>query len=211
MLSGFWDLSIILDNPKPDAKFWLPVSRAHVRACSKVHKVSMRKGYIPGRKGAKITYLPLAPTRPWTQMKDANHPGSPRRTQYKFSWELVSSRFARCPILFKTLRAKESNNVEFIGLIFYCNWKLLFLEDLFSGTSSSSNTDRSEESKIGLMRSYGFLQLQYDLCATFFLSQLENVNAVEVNRRETLFVTESCSSGKIRFWIFQDCKQHGSE
>ena len=144
-------------------------------------------------------------------MKDANHPGSPRRTQYKFSWELVSSRFARCPVLFKTLGTKESNNVEFIGLIFNCNWKLLFLEDLFSGISSSSNTDRSEESKIGLMRSYGFLQLQYDLCATFFLSQLENVNAVEVNRRETLFVTESCSSGKIRFWIFQDCKQHGSE
>ena len=109
------------DNPKPDAKFWLPVSRAHVRACSKVHKVSMRKGYIPGRKGAKITSLPLAPTRPWTQMTDANHPGSPRRTQYKFSWELVSSRFARCPILFKTLGAKESNNVEFIGLIFNCN------------------------------------------------------------------------------------------
>ena len=63
------------DNPKPEAKFWLPVSRAHVRACSKVYKVSMRKGYIPGRKGAKLTSLPLAPTRPCIQMTDANHPG----------------------------------------------------------------------------------------------------------------------------------------
>ena len=62
--------------------------------------------------------------------------------------------------------------------------------------SSSSNTDRSENAKIGLMCTYGFFQLQYDLCATFFLSQLENVNAVEVNCRKTSVVTESCSSGK---------------
>ena len=71
-----------------------------------------------------------------------------------------------------------------------------FWGDLFSEISSSSNIDRSENSNIGLMRTYGFFQLQYDLCATFFLSQLENINAVEVNRRETLVVTESCSSGK---------------
>ena len=38
------------DNPKPEAKFWLPVSRAHVQACSKVHKSHMLKGYDPGRK-----------------------------------------------------------------------------------------------------------------------------------------------------------------
>ena len=58
-------------------------------------------------------------------------------------WELVSSRFARCPILFKPLGAKKSNNVE--------------------------------------------LLVQF------------------------LIVTESCSSGKICFPIFQACKQHGSE
>ena len=69
------------DNPKPDAKFWLPVSRAHVRACSKVHKVSMRKGYIPGRKGAKITYLPLAPTRPFSSMDSDDRCQSPRLSQ----------------------------------------------------------------------------------------------------------------------------------
>ena len=91
------------DNPKPEAKLWLPVSRAHVRACSKVHKLSMRKGYIPGRKGAKITSLPLTPTRPCIQMTDANHPGAVRQ----ISWELVSSRFACCPILFKPLGAKS--------------------------------------------------------------------------------------------------------
>ena len=41
------------------------------------------------------------------------------------------------------------------------------------------------------------------LCAPFFLSQLENINAAEVNCRESLFVTESCSSGEICFRRFQ--------
>ena len=41
------------------------------------------------------------------------------------------------------------------------------------------------------------------LCAPFFLSQLENINAAEVNCRESLFVTESSSSGEICFRRFQ--------
>ena len=81
------------DNPKPDAKFWLPVSRAHVRACSKVHKVSMRNGYIPGRKGAKITSLPLAPalapTRPDSSMNSDDRCQSPRRRKT----DLLGARF----------------------------------------------------------------------------------------------------------------------
>ena len=128
---------------------------------------------------------------------------------YEISWELVSSRFARCPILFKPLGAKESNNVEllvqFLIVTESCSsGKICFRGHQAQATQIGTKT-------LGLMRTYGFFQLQYDLCATFFLSQLENVNAVEVNRRETLFVTESCSSGKIRFPIFQACKQYGSE
>ena len=84
--------------------------------------------------------------------------------------------------------------------------------------SSSSNTDRSESAKIGLleacMRTYGLFQLQtVILCAPFFLSKLENINAVETNCRETLFVTESCSSGKIYLVseISSSVKEHRSE
>ena len=123
-------------------------------------------------------------------MTDANHPGAERQ----ISWELVSSRFARCPILFKPLGAKESSNVEllvqFLIVTESCSsGKICFPRHQAQATQIGVET-------FGLMRTYGFFQLQYDLCATFFLSQLENVNAAEVNRRETLVVTESCSSGK---------------
>ena len=69
------------DNPKPEAKFWLPVSRAHVRACSKVYKVSMRKGYIPGRKGAKLRETYVFATRTHSSMYSDDRCQSPRRTR----------------------------------------------------------------------------------------------------------------------------------
>ena len=136
----------------------------------------MRKGYIPGRKGAKLTSLPLAPTRPCIQMTDANHPGVRDLLGARFK----SSRFARCPILFKPLGAKESNNVELLVQF------LIVTESCSSGKicfrGHQAQATQIGMKTLGLMRTYGFFQLQYDLCATFFLSQLENVNAVEVNR-----------------------------
>ena len=155
------------DNPKPEAKFWLPVSRAHVRACLKVYKVSMRKGYIPGRKGAKITSLPLAPYPLVHEFRWQ----MPITQAYEISWELVSSRFARCPILFKPLGAKESNYVEllvqFLIVTESCSsGKICFRRYQAQATQIGVKT-------LGLMRTYGFFQLQYDLCATSFLLNLK--------------------------------------
>ena len=87
-------------------------------------------------------------------MTDANHPGAVRQ----ISWELVSSHFARCPILFKPLGEKESNNVEllvqFLIVTESCSsGKICFRRHQAQATQIGVKT-------LGLMRTYGFFQLQ---------------------------------------------------
>ena len=108
------------DNPKPEAEFRLLVRGVHVRACSKVHKLSMREGSIPGRNGGKVTSLPHASTRPWAQMTNAKHPSAEDLSGACFKSLSTMSN------LFQILGTKESNNVN--SWFNFCFWlKAAFL------------------------------------------------------------------------------------
>ena len=80
----------------------------------------------------------------------------------QISWELVSSRFARCPILFKPLGAKESSNVEllvqFLIVTESCSsGKICFPRHQAQATQIGVKT-------LGLMRTYGFSTSKCQCC-----------------------------------------------